>query len=265
MLRRHPGEGAQARRGRVLQVDPRHAESPAPRRQDLAGALPGEALLRQLARAGALRRLRCIARRARGHRRCDHRLDAIPHRRGVAPRPELHKHRQPEATALPAVACGDAFLQPPDASSRPADDAARAARRGPGRHRPHLAARLAASRVGVAKRNPYSPPAAPVADRGARPPPKWGRAAWLYLPIFAGLLVLLVETRAMFLPALGASNLSVALALSALLLYQPLRHLASLDEQPPRWYWDGLYYATVALFIGAFASGNAWLMVATGL
>ena len=117
----------------------------------------------------------------------------------------------------------------------------------------------------MVKRNPYSPPAAPVADRGAKLPPKWGRAAWLYLPIFAGLVVLLVETRAMFLPALGASNITVALALSALLLYRPLRHLVTLDERPPPWYWDGLYYATVALFIGAFALGNAWLMVATGL
>jgi hypothetical protein len=114
-------------------------------------------------------------------------------------------------------------------------------------------------------RNPYSPPGAPVADHGAKPPSKWGRAAWLYLPIFAGLVVMLFETRAMFLPALTASNLAAALALSALLLYQPLRHLASLSERPPPWYWDGLYYATVALFILAFLLGNAWLMVATGL
>jgi hypothetical protein len=114
-------------------------------------------------------------------------------------------------------------------------------------------------------RNPYTPPGAPVADHGVKPPPKWGRAAWLYLPIFAGLLVLLVETRGLYLPELTASSLATALALSALLLYQPLRHLASLNEQPPPWYWDALYYATVALFIGAFAIGNAWLMVATGL
>jgi hypothetical protein len=114
-------------------------------------------------------------------------------------------------------------------------------------------------------RNPYSPPSAPVADRGALAPPKWGRAAWLYLPIFAGLVVLLVETRAMFLPELTVSSLAAAVALSALLLYQPLRHLAALNEQPPPWYWDGLYYATVVLFIGALVTGNAWLMVPTVL
>jgi hypothetical protein len=114
-------------------------------------------------------------------------------------------------------------------------------------------------------RNPYSPPGAPVADRSAKPPPKWGRAALLYLPIFAGLVVLLLQTRGMFMPDLTASNLLVGLALSGLLLYQPLRHLATLNEQPPPWYWDALYYATVALFLGALAIGSAWLMIATGL
>jgi hypothetical protein len=69
----------------------------------------------------------------------------------------------------------------------------------------------------------------------------------------------------MFLPELTVSSLAAAVALSALLLYQPLRHLAALNEQPPPWYWDGLYYATVVLFIGALVTGNAWLMVATGL
>ena len=114
-------------------------------------------------------------------------------------------------------------------------------------------------------RNPYSPPGAPVSDRGARPAPKWGRAALLYLPIFAGLVVLLLQTRGIFMPELTASNLLAGLALSGLLLYQPLRHLAALNEQAPPWYWDALYYATVALFIGAILIGNAWLMIATGL
>jgi hypothetical protein len=114
-------------------------------------------------------------------------------------------------------------------------------------------------------RNPYSPPGAPVADRSAKPPPKWGRAALLYLPIFAGLLALLLETRALYVHQLSLSSVSVALALSAVLIYQPLRHLAALNEQPPAWYWDAFYYATVALFIGAIYIRSGWLMIATGL
>jgi hypothetical protein len=115
------------------------------------------------------------------------------------------------------------------------------------------------------ERNPYSPPSAPVADRGAQAPPKWGRAAWLYLPIFAGLAVLLIQGREAYLPSVNALNVAVALALSGLLLYQPVRHLMALSEQPPPWYWDALYYATVVLFVSALAVDNAWLMIATGL
>ena len=102
-------------------------------------------------------------------------------------------------------------------------------------------------------------------DRAPKAPPRWGRAAWLYLPIFAGLAVLLIQGRAAYLPAVNPFNASAALALSALLVYPPVRNLIAMSEQPPPWYWDALYYVTVVLFVVAVLFDNPWLMIATGL
>lgn len=115
------------------------------------------------------------------------------------------------------------------------------------------------------EKNPYSPPSAPVEDRIPRTYANWGRAIWLFLPVFAILVLLIATGWDELAPEITAVNVAAGLALSSLLLYHPLRLLVAQSEEASPWYWDVLYYLSIAVFFGAIILEFPWLMVAAGL
>jgi hypothetical protein len=96
--------------------------------------------------------------------------------------------------------------------------------------------------------SPYAPPKTEVAD--VLPPNKpvaWGRAVWLHLPLFAGLLGIIYLNRGAVV--LAEWGIVAGLALSAGLLYFPARALYKLSEEPsPRW-WEALYHSSAVLCV----------------
>lgn len=49
------------------------------------------------------------------------------------------------------------------------------------------------------------------------------------------------------------------------LLYLPVRAIRDLSETAPPWWWDALYYSSVALCIGGLIRGDENIIVAGGM
>jgi len=112
--------------------------------------------------------------------------------------------------------------------------------------------------------SPYAPPKAQVADLLPGAPLRWGRAAWLHLPLFALLVAICFLERAALGPGLAGWGLGAGLLCTAGLAYFPLRALHTLSEKAPPWWSDAVYYTTVLAFLGGLAINEANLLVAGG-
>jgi hypothetical protein len=117
---------------------------------------------------------------------------------------------------------------------------------------------------GVMPRSPYAPPKSEVADVLPKEPVRWGRAAWLHLPVFALLVILVFGERHTLSPGFASWGMLAGLMLTAVLLYFPVRSLHTLDDGGPPWWTDVLYYATVGMFLLGVVFEDANLLVAGG-
>ena len=102
---------------------------------------------------------------------------------------------------------------------------------------------------GIVSHSPYSPPNARVADQVADKPTRWGRAAWVHLPVFFGCVWVMVDLHADWLPEITPVNLALGVVLTALLLHGPMRKLITLDDSSAPWHWDVLLYSILVALV----------------
>ena len=112
--------------------------------------------------------------------------------------------------------------------------------------------------------SPYTPPKAQLADLEPQRPKLWGRATWLHLPVFAGLALMAFVEREGLTTGLDMWGVLPGLGLTGVLLYFPIRALRHMSQDPPPWWTDVLYYASVAVFLAGVELEDANVIVAGG-
>ena len=110
--------------------------------------------------------------------------------------------------------------------------------------------------------NPYAPPKSEVKDLVPPRPGRWGRAAWVHLPVFFALVLIVYAERAVLAAGLTVTSVVAAAILGGGLLYHPVRALSALSDKAPPWWWDVLYYATVLSFVFGLLIEDPGLVVA---
>lgn len=109
--------------------------------------------------------------------------------------------------------------------------------------------------------SPYTPPKSTVIDVVKNEPVRWGRAVWLHLPVFIGLVALAYVTREAWVSELRISGAVAGVSVSALILYFPAHSLHHLSDRAPPWWVDALYYITVVVFLAGLVIEQPNLMV----
>lgn len=95
--------------------------------------------------------------------------------------------------------------------------------------------------------------------------PRGVRATWFHL---LGLILAVVVTlylAPILAPALSITTIALAVGLSCLVCYLPLRWLARLEDMVAPLWWDLFYFSSVAAFLWAALAGDPEAMLVMGM
>ncbi len=90
------------------------------------------------------------------------------------------------------------------------------------------------------------------------------RAGWYHLAGLVLAVVVAIHLASVLAPALSTATVSLAIALSCLVCYAPLRLLARREDMVAPLWWDLFYFATVAAFLWSALAGDPAGMLVTG-